>query len=199
MSPGLSPDDDAIDLFFFVDASWCIPYIHIMNPARRSDLSINKSPDSGLRTAAAVCCCCWLICCSAVWFRLVINGMPWTDCCCCLLLLLCCVVAWNCCCLLLLSCSLQEVEVLTLYKSIVEDGPDLFSLHNPTSDAPFRWGTWATGKDLLVILFLHQCNAVSCIHPPRIYIHHAHPTRAAEGIQVYSMIKRIRPSILSSW
>lgn len=35
-------------------------------------------------------------------------------------------------------CSLQEVEVLTLYKSIVEDGPDLFSLHNPTSDAPFR-------------------------------------------------------------
>ena len=36
-------------------------------------------------------------------------------------------------------CSLQEVEVLTLYKSIVEDGPDLFSLHNPTSDAPFRW------------------------------------------------------------
>eukprot|EP00904_Undaria_pinnatifida_P009495 jgi/Undpi1/5676/HiC_scaffold_2.g00950.m1 len=32
----------------------------------------------------------------------------------------------------------EEVEVLTLYKSIVEDGPDLFSLHNPTSDAPFR-------------------------------------------------------------
>lgn len=35
-------------------------------------------------------------------------------------------------------CGSQEVEVLTLYKAIVEDGPDLFSLHSPTSDAPFR-------------------------------------------------------------
>lgn len=33
----------------------------------------------------------------------------------------------------------QEVEVLKLCKSIVEDGPDLFSLHKPSVDAPFRY------------------------------------------------------------
>lgn len=32
----------------------------------------------------------------------------------------------------------QEVEILKLCKSIVEDGPDLFSLHKPSVDAPFR-------------------------------------------------------------
>lgn len=32
----------------------------------------------------------------------------------------------------------QEVEMLKLCKSIVEDGPDLFSLHKPSVDAPFR-------------------------------------------------------------
>lgn len=33
----------------------------------------------------------------------------------------------------------QEVEILKLCKSIVEDGPDLFSLHKPSVDAPFRY------------------------------------------------------------
>ncbi|CAM9155912.1 unnamed protein product, partial [Hapterophycus canaliculatus] len=31
----------------------------------------------------------------------------------------------------------QEVELLKLYESIVEEGPDLFSLHEPSVDAPF--------------------------------------------------------------
>eukprot|EP00903_Cladosiphon_okamuranus_P008106 g7813.t1 len=33
----------------------------------------------------------------------------------------------------------EEVEVLKLCKTIVEDGPDLFSLHKPTMDAPFSF------------------------------------------------------------
>eukprot|EP00752_Nemacystus_decipiens_P001892 g1822.t1 len=33
----------------------------------------------------------------------------------------------------------EEVETLKLCKSIVDDGPDLFSLHKPTVDAPFSF------------------------------------------------------------
>lgn len=33
----------------------------------------------------------------------------------------------------------QEVEALTLYRAIVEDGPDLFSCHRVELDAPFTW------------------------------------------------------------
>lgn len=33
----------------------------------------------------------------------------------------------------------QEVETLLLYKSIVEEGPDLFSLHRVDIEAPFRY------------------------------------------------------------
>lgn len=33
----------------------------------------------------------------------------------------------------------EEVEILKLCKSIVEDGPDLFSLHKPSLDAPFSF------------------------------------------------------------
>lgn len=35
-------------------------------------------------------------------------------------------------------CVIQEVEVLTLYRAIVEDGPDLFSLHKVDVEASFR-------------------------------------------------------------
>ncbi|CAN0377525.1 unnamed protein product [Laminaria digitata] len=31
----------------------------------------------------------------------------------------------------------EEVEALTLYRAIVEDGPDLFSCHRVELDAPF--------------------------------------------------------------
>lgn len=46
--------------------------------------------------------------------------------------------------LLLILCSFfsfihrQELEILNLYKSIVEKGPDLFSLHRLHLDATFR-------------------------------------------------------------
>lgn len=33
----------------------------------------------------------------------------------------------------------QEVELLTLYKAIVDSGPDLFSLHRVDLEAPFRY------------------------------------------------------------
>ena len=76
------------------------------------------------------CCSC---CCSAVCFSLFFQ---WRR----LVMLLFVVAAGRLQCVVVALLWLpQEVEVLTLYKSIVEDGPDLFSLHNPTSDAPFRW------------------------------------------------------------
>lgn len=33
---------------------------------------------------------------------------------------------------------IQEVELLTLYKAMVDNGPDLFSLHRVSIEAPFR-------------------------------------------------------------
>lgn len=32
----------------------------------------------------------------------------------------------------------QEAELMALYKAIVEEGPDMFSLHRATPEAPFR-------------------------------------------------------------
>lgn len=32
----------------------------------------------------------------------------------------------------------KEVEVLTFYRAVVENGPDLFSLHRGNIEAPFR-------------------------------------------------------------
>lgn len=40
----------------------------------------------------------------------------------------------------------QHVELLKLCQSIVEHGPDLFSLHNATIDAPFRYGARKKGE-----------------------------------------------------
>ena len=39
--------------------------------------------------------------------------------------------------MLLCRLNYQEVEALTLYRAIVEDGPDLFSCHRVELDAPF--------------------------------------------------------------
>lgn len=41
-------------------------------------------------------------------------------------------VCWHC------DVPYQEVELLTLYKAIVDNGPDLFSLHRVDLEAPFR-------------------------------------------------------------
>lgn len=35
-------------------------------------------------------------------------------------------------------CYIQEAELMTLYRAIVEEGPDMFSLHRITPEAPFR-------------------------------------------------------------
>lgn len=53
-----------------------------------------------------------------------------------------------------------------LYKAIVEDGPDLFSLHSPTADAPFRLVAFAQGSLTLMTGYDAICS--TCVNLPCI-------------------------------